>query len=630
MGTKIKTKDDLKRIKEKGTKSISPDKIKIVVGMATCGLATGSGEVFQTLSQEVEKQKLGYIVAQTGCLGFCQKEPLVEVRIPGKPAVIYQEMNSKKSKELLTALTGKEAKKEWALARLGNGDGTQKELTSEGLGEIPLYNQLPFFKKQQKIALRNCGFIDPDNIEEYIARGGYFSLEKALKTLSPQEIIDEVKKSGLRGRGGAGFPTGLKWGYCRLAPGEVKYVICNGDEGDPGAYMDRSVLEGDPHSVLEGMLIGGYAIGAKEGYIYVRAEYPLAIKKLKKAIQQAEEYGLLGENILGTGFGFQIKLNRGGGAFVCGEETALIASIEGKVGEPKLRPPYPAEKGLWDKPTNINNVETWANIPVIIEQGWNWFSQIGTQKSKGTKVFSLVGKVKNTGLLEVPMGVTLKEIIFDIGEGILNDKKFKAIQTGGPSGGCIPAELIDLKVDYEELSQAGSMMGSGGMIVMDENTCMVDVARYFLGFLKDESCGKCTSCREGIIRLHQILTNICEGKGKQGDIELLEELSSTVQAVSLCGLGGTAPNPVLSTLRYFRDEYEAHIKDKKCPAGVCKELIQYSILRDKCNGCILCAKECPEKAITGEKKKPHMIDQAKCIKCGVCFEVCKHDAVLIK
>jgi NADH:ubiquinone oxidoreductase subunit F (NADH-binding)/Pyruvate/2-oxoacid:ferredoxin oxidoreductase delta subunit/(2Fe-2S) ferredoxin len=630
MGMKIKTKDDLKKIKEKGLKSIYPDKIKIIVGMATCGLATGAGEVFQSLSQEVEKQKLDFIVSQTGCLGFCQREPLAEVRIPGRPAIIYQEMTAKKSKELLTALTQKEIKKEWAMARSGNGAGSIKDSISEGLQEIPPYDQLPFFKKQQKVALRNCGFIDPDNIEEYIAQGGYFSLEKALRTLNPEEIINEIKESGLRGRGGAGFPTGLKWSYCRKAPGEIKYVICNGDEGDPGAYMDRSVLEGDPHSVLEGMLIGGYAIGAKEGYIYVRAEYPLAIKKLKKAIQQAKEYGLLGENILGTDFSFQIKLNRGGGAFVCGEETALMASIEGRVGEPRLRPPYPAERGLWDKPTNINNVETWANVPVIIERGSDWFSQIGTEKSKGTKVFSLVGKVKNTGLLEVPMGITLKEIIFEIGEGILNNKKFKAVQTGGPSGGCIPAELIDLKVDYEELTQAGSMMGSGGMIVMDENTCMVDVARYFLSFLKDESCGKCTSCREGIIRLYQILTDICEGKGKEGDIELLEDLSSVVQSVSLCGLGGTAPNPVLSTIRYFRDEYQAHIKDKKCPAGVCKELIQYFILADKCTGCILCAKECPEKAISGERKKPHLIEQKRCIKCGVCFEVCNYDAVVIK
>jgi len=630
MGMKIKTKDDLRKIKEKGLLSISPDKTKITVGMATCGLATGAGEVFEALSQEVGKQKLDFLVARTGCLGFCQREPLVEVRVPGRPVIIYQEMTSKKSKDLLTAIIKKEIKKEWAMAKLENGAKLIKDSISERFEEIPLYEQLPFFKKQKKIAMRNCGFIDPDDIEEYIARGGYFSLDKALKNLTPEEIIEEIKKSGLRGRGGAGFPTGLKWSYCRKAPGEIKYVICNGDEGDPGAYMDRSVLEGDPHSVLEGMLIGGYAIGAKEGYIYVRAEYPLAIKKLKQAIQQAEEYGLLGENILGTDFSFQMKLNRGGGAFVCGEETALMASIEGKVGEPRLRPPYPAERGLWDKPTNINNVETWANVPVIIDRGSDWFSRIGTEKSKGTKVFSLVGKVKNTGLLEVPMGIKLKEIIFDIGEGILEDKKFKAVQTGGPSGGCIPAELIELPVDYEALTQAGSMMGSGGMIVMDENTCMVDVARYFLSFLKDESCGKCTSCREGIKRLYQILTDICEGRGKEGDIELLEELSSVVQAVSLCGLGGTAPNPVLSTIRYFRDEYEAHIKDKKCPAGVCRELIQYFILADKCTGCLLCARECPEKAISGERKKPHLIDQAKCIKCGVCFEVCNFDAVVIK
>ena len=625
----VKTLEDLQKLKDKGLSSIHPSKTKIFVGMATCGLATGAEEVYQTIVKEVEKQKLdNVIISKTGCIGFCQKEPIIEVIKPGKSRILYQEMTPKRAESIVQGLGSDDIKKEWALCEISN-EGNSKELEIEEIKGIPLYEELDFFKKQMKIALRNSGFINPDNIEEYIARGGYFSLHKVLTQMSPEGVIEEVIKSGLRGRGGAGFPTGKKWEFVHNSEDEEKFVICNADEGDPGAYMDRSILEGDPHSVLEGMIIGGYAVGSNEGYIYVRDEYPLAIEKLKIAIEAAKNYGLLGKNIFGSDFNFNIKINRGAGAFVCGEETALMLSIEGKMGEPIQRPPFPAKKGLWDKPTNINNVETWANIPVIIEKSGDWFSKIGTEKSKGTKVFSLVGKVKNTGLVEVPMGITLREIIYEIGGGILQDKKFKAVQTGGPSGGCIPEKHIDLPVDYEKLIQTGSIMGSGGMIVMDENTCMVDVARYFQDFLKEESCGKCTTCREGVERLLEILTDICEGRGKEDDIELLEELATIVKDFSLCGLGKTAPNPVLTTIRYFRDEYMAHIKEKKCPAGVCKELIHYSINKENCTGCTACAIVCPTEAISGEKKKPHKINEALCIKCGACYEACNFDAVII-
>jgi NADH:ubiquinone oxidoreductase subunit F (NADH-binding)/ferredoxin len=448
--------------------------------------------------------------------------------------------------------------------------------------------------------------------------------------MKPDVIIKLLKQANLRGRGGAGFPTGYKWEACRNAKGDNKYVICNADEGDPGAYANRSLLEGNPHSVLEGMIIGAYTIGANEGYIYVRTEYPLAVELFNIAIKKAEEYGFLGKNILGSGFDFNMKIARGGGAFVCGESTALMASIEGLPGEPRAKHIHTTEKGLWNRPSNLNNVETWANVPLIINKGANWYGKIGTEKSKGTKIFSLVGKVNNTGLVEVPMGTTLKDIIFKIGGGISGSKKFKAVQTGGPSGGCIPEQLLDLPVDYERLKKAGSMMGSGGMIVMDEDTCMVDVAKYFLNFLKDESCGKCVPCREGIIQMHAILTDICNGLGKEGDIEILKELGEVVKETSLCQLGGSAPNPVLSTLKYFRNEYETHIKDKRCPGGVCKALITYEIDPELCTGCHACYKQCPQDAITGEKKKPHIIDTEKCIRCGVCSEVCKFDAVKIK
>ncbi|TET30654.1 NADH-quinone oxidoreductase subunit NuoF, partial [Candidatus Aerophobetes bacterium] len=478
--------------------------------------------------------------------------------------------------------------------------------------------------------LRNRGLIDPEKIDEYIARDGYSALARVLTSMTPGEIIKEIKDSGLRGRGGAGFPTGKKWEFAAEAEGEEKYIICNADEGDPGAFMDRSIVESDPHSVLEGISIGARAIGAQHGYIYIRSEYPIAVKRMRKAIKQAREYGLLGEDILGTGFDFEVSVHQGAGAFVCGEETSLIASLEGRPPEPRIRPPFPAQSGLWGKPTNINNVETWANVPEIINRGASWYSQLGTDTSKGTKVFSLVGKVKNTGLVEVPMGITFRKIIYDIGGGILEDKKFKAVQTGGPSGGCIPEELLDLPIDYERLIEVGSIMGSGGMIVMDEDTCMVDVARYFVDFLRGESCGKCTSCREGLESMYQILTGICEGKGTEGDVELLQELGSAIKDGSMCALGGTAANPVLSTIRYFEDEYWSHIREQKCSAGVCKELIRYSVDREECTGCLRCVKNCPSSAISGQKKEPVNLDQEKCIKCGICFEVCKFKAIVIE
>jgi NADH-quinone oxidoreductase subunit F len=471
--------------------------------------------------------------------------------------------------------------------------------------------------------------LDPKSIEDYLSLGGYSALSKALFQMKPEQVVELVKDSKLRGRGGAGFPAGSKWEFARNSPGETKYVVVNADEGDPGAFMDRALLEGNPHAVLEGFAIGAYAIGAHEGYLYVRQEYPLAVENVTIAIKQAEEYGLLGKNVLGSGFDFTVKVHRGAGAFVCGEETALLRSLEGKPGEPKARPPYPAVKGLWDKPTNINNVETWANIPLIVNNGAEFLTAIGTEGSKGTKIFSLVGKVKNTGLVEVPMGITLKNIIYEVGGGIPGDKKFKAVQTGGPSGGCIPEQFLDMGVDFDELAKVGAIMGSGGMIVMDEDTCMIDVAKYFLNFLTDESCGKCTPCREGIRQMLKILTNISEGRGKEGDIELLEMLAETTRDASLCALGGSAPNPVLSTIRYFKDEYEAHIKEKRCPAFVCKELIAFYIEPAKCKACMICLRKCPADAITGGKNQIHVIDQEKCTNCGTCFEVCpsQFDAV---
>ncbi|MEJ5313344.1 MULTISPECIES: NADH-quinone oxidoreductase subunit NuoF [Anaerolinea] len=483
--------------------------------------------------------------------------------------------------------------------------------------------------KEVRVVLRNCGVIDPNNIEDYIAEDGYMALAKVLSEMTPEQVIDEVTRSGLRGRGGAGFLTGRKWQFCRNSQADMKYVVCNADEGDPGAFMNRRVLESDPHSVIEGMIIAAYAIGARQGYIYCRAEYPLAVKTLNIAIKQAREFGFLGENILGTGFSFDLEVRQGAGAFVCGEETALMASIEGRRGEPRPRPPFPAVSGLWGKPTNINNVETYANVPQIILRGADWFASMGTEKSKGTKTFALAGDVKHTGLIEVPLGITLREIVYDVGGGIKDDKGFKAIQTGGPMGGCLPAEFLDLPVDYESLTQAGSIMGSGGMVVMDEETCMVDIARFFMEFTQEESCGKCTPCRIGTRRLLEILTRICEGKGEDGDIERLEELCEQIRTASLCGLGQGAPNPVASTLKYFRHEYEAHIYEKRCPAKVCRALIAYEIVPEACTGCTVCARNCPVNAITGERRQPHKIDPDICVRCGICMQVCNFNAIVV-
>ncbi|UCG93745.1 MAG: NADH-quinone oxidoreductase subunit NuoF [Candidatus Aerophobus sp.] len=572
----------------------------------------------EVLEKELEKQKLEdeILIVLTGCNGFCAQGPIMVVHPDG---IFYQLLTEKDIPHLVEEhfLKGRPVKE-------------LMYVPPKEKAPVPKMSDIGFFREQRLIALRNRGLIDPERIEEYIARGGYSALAKALTSMSAEQIIKEIKDSGLRGRGGAGFLTGQKWEFTAKAEGEEKYIICNADEGDPGAFMDRSIVESDPHSVLEGMTIGARAIGAHHGYIYIRSEYPIALQRMIKAINQAREYGLLGEHILGTGFNFDVGVHRGAGAFVCGEETSLIASLEGRPPEPRIRPPFPAQSGVWGKPTNINNVETWANVPEIISRGARWFSQLGTDTSKGTKVFSLVGKVKNTGLVEVPMGITLRKIIYDIGGGILEDKEFKAVQTGGPSGGCIPEKLLDLPIDYERLTEAGSIMGSGGMIVMDEDTCMVDVARYFVDFLRGESCGKCTSCREGLESMYQILTGICEGKGKEDDVELLEELAAAITDGSMCALGGTAANPVLSTIRYFKDEYHSHIRDRKCPAGVCRELIRYLVDREKCTGCLLCVKNCPTGAITGKRKEPVNLDQEKCIKCGVCFEVCKFKAMLIE
>lgn len=578
-------------------------------------VSNNSFKIKEALEKEIKKHDLQdeILVVMTGCNGFCAVGPIMVVKPDG---IFYQNLTEEDIPYLVEEhfLKGRPVQKLMYFPPKG------KEV-------IPKMMDIGFFAHQTLIALKNRGLIDPEKINEYIARDGYRALAKALTSMTPEQVIKEIKDSGLRGRGGAGFPTGLKWEFCRKSPGDEKYIICNADEGDPGAFMDRSIIESDPHLVLEGMIIGAYGIGANQGYVYIRNEYPLAMKRLEIAIDQARQYGLFGENIFESGFNFDIRIQKGAGAFVCGEETSLIASIEGRPPEPRQRPPFPAQSGVWGKPTNINNVETWATVPTIIFRGAEWFSAIGTEKSKGTKVFSLVGKINNTGLVEVPMGITLREIIYDIGGGIPDGKKFKAVQTGGPSGGCIPAELIDLPVDYEQLTKVGSIMGSGGMIVMDENTCVVDIARYFIKFTNDESCGKCSSCREGSEALLEILNRICNGEGEEGDIIFLEELGKAIKDASLCGLGQTLPNPVLSTLQYFRDEYEAHIKEKKCPAGVCKALIQYFVDKEKCNGCLLCVKSCPQNAITGKRKEPQTIDQDKCIKCNMCYEVCKFNAI---
>jgi len=583
-------------------------------------ISNGALQIKDALEKEIQKRGLenDIQVVPTGASGLCVKGPILVVQPDG---IFYQLLKVEHIPHLVEEhfLKGRLVK---SLMYVPPGEEVP----------IPRMYDIPFFKRQRLVALRNRGLIDPEKIDEYIARDGYKALAKALTQMTPEEVIKEIKKSGLRGRGGAGFPTGLKWEFCRKAKPKnekqnTKYIVCNADEGDPGAFMDRSIIEADPHSILEGMTIGAYAIGASQGYIYIRIEYPLAIERIAVAIKQAREYGLLGKNIFGTDFNFDIEIFRGAGAFVCGEETSLIASIEGRPAEPRQRPPFPAQSGLWGKPTNINNVETWANVPVIINWGTKWFSEIGTETCRGTKVFSLAGNINNAGLVEVPMGITLREMVYNIGGGIPNGKKFKAVQIGGPSGGFIPSELLDLQVDYECLTEAGAIMGSGGMVVLDEDTCMVDIAKYFLRFTNDESCGRCNSCREGSEALLEILNKVSNGKGEEGDIIFLEELGQAIKDASLCGLGQTLPNPVLSILMHFKDEYVAHIKDKKCPAGVCKALVRYFVDEEKCNGCLLCVKNCPQNAITGQKKEPQTIDQHRCIKCNICYEVCKFNAI---
>lgn len=580
---------------------------------------TSSGSA--TLAKEFKKELIKHDlmdeveIVVTGCFGLCELGPVVIVYPEG---TFYSRVEASDVAELVSE-------------HLVKGRPLERLIYSEKKdGQHPLsIDELGFYKKQKRIALANCGVIDPEDIEEYLAFDGYLALEKVLFKMSPQEVIDEIKASGLRGRGGGGFPTGMKWQFAHnaVSPDGVKYVACNADEGDPGAFMDRSVLEGDPHRIIEAMAIAAYAVGAQKGYVYVRAEYPIAVKRLQIAIDQAKDYGLLGENIFDTDFAFDLEIRLGAGAFVCGEETALMNSVEGKRGEPRPRPPFPANKGLFERPTVLNNVETYANIPSIILNGAEWFASVGTEKSKGTKVFALGGKINNTGLLEIPMGTTLREVIYEIGGGIPNGKKFKAAQTGGPSGGCIPASELDIPIDYDNLTSIGAMMGSGGLIVMDEDNCMVDVARFFLDFTQDESCGKCPPCRIGTKRMLEILERICDGKGEEGDIERLEELAEGIKASALCGLGQTAPNPVLSTIKYFREEYEAHIREKRCPAGVCRNLLNYVIDPEKCKGCGICAKKCPAGGITGEKKKPHVIDTEKCVKCGSCVDACPFGAI---
>lgn len=617
--------------KDKGLEKLLPKKIRIAVGMGTCGIGNGAQEVYDAFKEELKKKGVEAFLVQTGCFGFCAQEPLVNIYIPEKPLCILHRVAAKDVPAIVGDLLKETIPQKKSLCKIEQWDHlTHKIEYGSGFKNVAHWNEIPFFKNQKKIVLRNSGLIDPGNIEEYMAVGGYQALHKALTKVAPDDIISEVGKSKLRGRGGAGFPTGKKWEIMKQTPGDVKYIVCNADEGDPGAFMNRNVIESDPHALIEGMIIGGFAMGASSGIVYVRAEYPLAVKRLKAAIQDAAQCGVLGKNILGSGFDFTIHIVEGAGAFVCGEETALIESLESRSGRPRPRPPFPATKGFLGRPTNINNVETWCNIPVIMEKGGDWFAKTGSQKSAGTKIFSLVGKIKNTGLVELPLGLPLKTIVYDIGEGSENNKKIKAVQTGGPSGGCIPARLFDTPVDYEALSQLGAIMGSGGMVVMDENNCMPDVAKYFTEFTTSESCGKCVPCREGLHQELKILKSICDGTGTEQDLKVMEELGEVIRDSALCGLGQTSPNPILTTLQYFKEEYIQHIKEKRCAAGICTALITYSIDDAKCTGCGACRIKCPQKAVSGEKKKAHTIDQDICIKCGVCAEVCKFSAVKIE
>jgi NADP-reducing hydrogenase subunit HndC len=606
---RLSSRADLEERRQKILSKRDLNKPCIAICSGTGCHAYGSEKVNAALEEEVKKQglKAEVDIRRTGCHGFCERGTLVVIY---PEEICYVNVRPEDAAEVVRS-----AKENKVIDRLLYVDPATGE-------KVIHESEIPFYKYQNRIVFGNNRQIDPRSIDDYIALGGYSALSKALSQMTPEEVMEEVKRSGLRGRGGGGFPAGSKWQITHDAVGETKYVIVNCDEGDPGAYMDRSLMEGNPHSVLEGLAIGAYAIGSHEGFIYVRQEYPLAVENLTTAIEQAKEYGFLGENILGSGLDFTVKVHRGAGAFVSGESSALMTAIEGRVGEPRPKYIRTAVKGVWDRPSNLNNVETWANVPLIINNGADWFTSIGTEGSKGTKIFSLVGKVNNTGLVEVPMGITLRDIVYKIGGGIPGGKKLKAVQTGGPSGGCIPDQFLDSPVDYDELAKLGSIMGSGGMIVMDEDTCMVDTARYFLDFLADESCGKCSPCREGIRQMLEILTDICEGRGEESDIELLEELAEVVSDTSLCALGKTAPNPVLSTIRYFRDEYEAHIKQKKCPAFVCKQLVSYYIDPTRCQACMLCLRNCPAQAIDGSKGKIHAIDQSKCTKCGTCFEIC--------
>jgi NADH:ubiquinone oxidoreductase subunit F (NADH-binding)/(2Fe-2S) ferredoxin/NAD-dependent dihydropyrimidine dehydrogenase PreA subunit len=577
--------------------------------------AQGGTKIVQAFREEIKNQALDGSVElrTTGCHGFCEQGPIVVIHPEG---IFYSRLKAEDVSEVVTETIVNNRIVERLLYTVPK---KKQRIISE--------KDVPFYQKQKRVVFAHNGLLDPTDIRDYIALDGYQALVKTLQAMTPEDVIAEIKASGLRGRGGAGFPTGRKWESCRSAVSDTKYIICNADEGDPGAFMDRSLLEGNPHSVIEGMIIGGYAMGASAGYIYVRLEYPIAVKNVKIALQQAKEYRLLGESVLGSDFSFDIHVFQGAGAFVSGEETSLMASIEGRRAFPRPRPPFPTQAGLWGKPTSINNVETWANVPHIIARGADWYSSIGTQTSKGTKIFSLVGKINNTGLVEVPMGTTLREIIYDIGGGIKGRRKFKAVQTGGPSGGCIPEDMLDLPIDYETLAKAGSIMGSGGMIVMDTDTCMVDLARYFLNFTQEESCGKCIPCRIGTTQMVEILTRITEGKGEEGDIERLESLAKTIKTHALCGLGQTAPNPVLTTLRYFRHEYEAHINKKSCPAAVCRALVEYRVVPDRCTGCQRCVAACPTGAITGPRAKAHNLDPTKCIKCRACYQVCRRDAI---